>query len=182
MDNKETLQTYNTRLDNNNGDLNTILETINNLPSGSGASTPKFGELCLDYTVEEDKTGTTNIPFDNSKVYNEIFIVVDESNNESGTYTGGLRVGVLNETHSTNVLGNVASKWVNSRKWKTMHIETFTEYISRYTVTGEIQLWGYVSSDFGVGQIQTSTPFNGYGGVSFYGTLLKGMNIKVYGK
>lgn len=34
--NKETLQTNNARLETNNTDLNTILETINNLPSASG--------------------------------------------------------------------------------------------------------------------------------------------------
>jgi hypothetical protein len=36
--NKETLQTNNTRLQTNNTDLNTILETVNNLPSGGGSA------------------------------------------------------------------------------------------------------------------------------------------------
>ena len=46
MSNKTTFQEKNTRLNTNNTDLSTILNTINNLPSASGGITPT-GELSI---------------------------------------------------------------------------------------------------------------------------------------
>ena len=54
MSNEETLQEYNERLEENNTSLNTILTTINNLPSSSGG-----GESGMtNYSTEEQVIGT----------------------------------------------------------------------------------------------------------------------------
>lgn len=183
MDNKTTFQEKNTRLNNNNADLNAILNTINNLPeAGGGGNVSKFGELCLDYTFETDITGTNSIPFDNSKAYTELFIVVDESGITGTTYSNAVRMGVMNEDCTKGTFPNTANAWKNTRKYKTMHIKAFTETIALYLVTSELQLWGYIATEQGHGQIQFNSAYNGYGGLNFYGSFYAGTNIKVYGK
>lgn len=183
MSNKTTFQEKNTRLNNNNTDLNTILNTINNLPeAGGGESVSKFGELCLDYTLETDMNGTNSIPFDNSKAYTELFIVIDESGISGTTYSNAVRMGVMNEDCTKGTFPNTANAWKNTRKYKTMHIKAFTETIALYLVTSELQLWGYIATEQGHGQIQFNSAYNGYGGLNFYGSFYAGTNIKVYGK
>ena len=182
MSNKTDFQAKNTRLNANNTDLNTILETINNLPeAGGGESVSKFGELCLDYTFETDITGTNSIPFDNSKAYTELFIVVDESGISGTTYSGGVRMGVMNEDCTTGTFPNTANAWRSNRKYKTMHIKAFTETMALYEVTSELQLWSYIATEHGPGQVQFDSAYNGYGGLKFYGSFYTGTNIKVYG-
>ena len=183
MDNKTTFQEKNTRLNANNNDLASILNTITNLPeAGSDESVPKFGELCLDYTLEADMTETNSIPFDNSKAYTELFIVVDESGISGTTYSGGVRMGVMNEDCTKGTFPNTANAWKNNRKYKTMHIKAFTETMALYMVTSELQLWSYIATEHGLGQVQFNSAYNGYGGLNFYGSLYAGTNIKVYGK
>lgn len=183
MSNKTTFQEKNTRLNNNNTDLNTILNTINNLPeAGGGESVSKFGELCLDYTLETDMNGTNSIPFDNSKAYTELFIVIDESGISGTTYSNAVRMGVMNEDCTKGTFPNTANAWKNTRKYKTMHIKAFTETMALYLVTSELQLWGYIATEQGHGQIQFNSAYNGYGGLNFYGSFYAGTNIKVYGK
>lgn len=183
MSNKTTFQEKNTRLNNNNTDLNAILNTINNLPeAGGGGSVSKFGELCLDYTLETDVTGTNDIKFDNSKAYTELFIVVDESGISGTTYSSAVRMGVMNEGCTKGTFPNTANAWKSNRQYKTMHIKAFTETIALYLVTSEMQLWGYTATEHGHGQVQFDNAYNGYGGLKFYGSLYAGTNIKVYGK
>lgn len=183
MDNKTIIQEKNTRLNANNTDLNAILNTINNLPeAGGGESVSKFGELCLDYTFETDFTGTNSIPFDNSKAYTELFIVIDESGISGTTYSNAVRMGVMNEDCTKGTFPNTANAWRNNRKYKTMRIKAFTETIALYEVTSELQLWGYIATEHGPGQIQFNSAYNGYGGLNFYGSFYAGTNIKVYGK
>lgn len=54
MNNKETLQTYNTRLNTNNTELADILETINNLPSSSGGDTSEIEDAFITHTLSGD--------------------------------------------------------------------------------------------------------------------------------
>ena len=182
MSNKTTFQEKNTRLNNNNTDLNSILETINNLPNAGGGSVSKFGELCLDYTFETDITGTNDIRFDNSKAYTELFIVVDESGISGTTYSNAVRMGVMNENCTKGTFPNTANAWRSNRKYKTMHIKAFTETMALYLVTSEVQLWAYIATEQGHGQVQFDSAYNGYGGLKFYGSFYAGTNIKVYGK
>lgn len=58
--NKETLQGYNTRLNNNNINLDTILETINNLPeAGSGGGSSQLATYVVDNVNFLDYKGNT---------------------------------------------------------------------------------------------------------------------------
>lgn len=183
MSNATILQNHNTIISDNNNTIDELIESIDNLPeAGSDESVSKFGELCLDYTLEADMTGTNSIPFDNSKAYTELFIVVDESGISGTTYSGGVRMGVMNEDCTKGTFPNTANAWKNTRKYKTMRIKAFTETIALYEVTSELQLWGYIATEHGPGQVQFNSAYNGYGGLNFYGSLFAGTNIKVYGK
>ena len=55
MTNEETLQAYNTRLSENNTELDSILKTINNLPESSSES---GGGNVENYSLEEQVIGT----------------------------------------------------------------------------------------------------------------------------
>lgn len=79
MNNKETLNTYNERLGANNTSLESILETINNLPEAGS------GELNLqDKTIEITENGTTNIVADEGyDGLNSVEVITNVSSGET---------------------------------------------------------------------------------------------------
>lgn len=67
MSHKETLKAYNARLDDNNITLDSVLETINNLPEAGGGETPEKGfivKACNEtgYATEVEIIGMNTIP------------------------------------------------------------------------------------------------------------------------
>lgn len=76
--NKETLQSYNNELGQNNADLDAILETINNLPeAGSGGSTPEKGFVFTDFD-ENGHPKTLNL-YGYTRLYGSAFYKYEET-------------------------------------------------------------------------------------------------------
>ena len=89
MSNEETLQEYNTRLEENNTSLANVLTTINNLPSSSSGSSSEI------YSVEE--TMTNRVWTDGKPIYRKVF------SGAFGTITNGTYTNVEFDTTSLSV-------------------------------------------------------------------------------
>ncbi len=111
MSNEETLQEYNTRLEENNVSLANVLETINNLPTSSGGSSTDV------YSTEEVKTNKVWI--DGKPIYRKVF-------NSSDALTGGTNT----IQHNIGSFGNV----VDVKLFVKFH-ENF--YLTQYPKTTE---------------------------------------------
>ena len=79
MSNKETLQEYNTKLDNNNTSLDSVLEAINELPSSEMFATNEYVDEQLS-TKQPLLTAGENITIDENNIISAIGGNVDTSN------------------------------------------------------------------------------------------------------
>ena len=81
--NKETLQNYNTRLSENNNNLNAVLNMINELPEAG------TGEVIDMYSLEETKTNKVWI--DGKPIYRKVINFGALPNNEKKQITHGIQ-------------------------------------------------------------------------------------------
>lgn len=79
MSNKETLQEYNTKLDNNNTSLDSVLEAINELPSSEMFATNEYVDEQLS-TKQPLLTAGENITIDENNIISAVGGNVDTSN------------------------------------------------------------------------------------------------------
>ena len=138
-------------------------------------------ELVLDYTITEadENTDSVYIHFEKND-YTKIYVIFDESGIAGTTYFS-VRFGVLDQSqlHNTRMLGVTNAAFQTNRKWKTYEGEVIKGLGLIYQATSEFQLNGYVSTP-SVGRVQSES-ISGIGGITWYGKIYAGTNIKVWG-
>lgn len=141
-------------------------------------------ELILDYTTTADDENTNDIFINFEKNdYTKLYIIFDESGIEGTTYSS-VRFGVLDQTQlvGNRLLANTCPGFQNNKKWKTFKCELIKNFGIIYQTTSEVQLYGYCATPQ-VGQIRPNSAVSvtGIGGITWFGTMYAGTNIKVWG-
>ena len=134
MSNKETLQNYNSRLAENNTDLATILETVNNLPEAGGTE-----EVIDTYSTEE--TVTNKVWIDGKPIYRKVINATQSLTSGSNAVAHGIsNFGVATEVKLLIFFNGMT--YVNSS------YESATNWLSLNRVTSD-SVYIFVGSGWG---------------------------------